>query len=93
MSKIAVVTGASRGIGLEFAKQFSADGWTVIGACRNPVSADELAGINGVEVHQLDVDHGESVQAMKVALGCRPIDVLINNAGIPSHTEGGIENM
>jgi NAD(P)-dependent dehydrogenase (short-subunit alcohol dehydrogenase family) len=83
-----LITGASRGIGLEFAKQFTADGWTVIAACRNPDSADQLAGVSGVEVHQLDVDNGQSVQAMKAALGDRVIDVLMNNAGIIGQRAG-----
>lgn len=77
-----LITGASRGLGLEFAKQFTDEGWTVIAACRNPANADALAGIAGIEVHPLDVDDGASVAALKNAIGDRPIDVLLNNAGI-----------
>ena len=32
-----LITGANRGLGLEFVKQYAADGWTVIGTCRNPI--------------------------------------------------------
>jgi NAD(P)-dependent dehydrogenase (short-subunit alcohol dehydrogenase family) len=83
-----LITGASRGIGLEFSRQFAGDGWTVIAACRNPASADQLAGIAGVEVHQLDVDNGDSVNALKAAIGDRPIDILLNNAGVIGQRAG-----
>jgi NAD(P)-dependent dehydrogenase (short-subunit alcohol dehydrogenase family) len=83
-----LITGASRGIGLEFARQFSADGWTVIAACRKPAGATELSAISGVEVHPLDVDDGESVTALKATIGERPIDVLMNNAGVIGQRAG-----
>lgn len=76
-----LVTGANRGLGLEYARQYAADGWQVIGTCRNPGSAEELAG-TGARVVQLDVADPTSVRAMKEAVGDAPIDVLINNAGI-----------
>lgn len=71
-----MITGASRGIGREFARQYEADGWSVIATCRDP-SASDLAG----EVHQLDVTDPDSVAALKAALQGRKIDILINNAG------------
>ena len=83
-----LVTGASRGIGLEFCRQFAADGWTVIAACRTPAGADQLKAIAGVEAHALDVDDGDSVSALKSAIGDRPIDVLMNNAGIIGQRAG-----
>ena len=83
-----LITGASRGIGLEFARQFNADGWTVIAACRDPAGAEQLNGIAGVEVHALDVDNAGSVTALKAAIGDRPIDVLMNNAGIIGQRTG-----
>ena len=83
-----LITGASRGIGLEFSRQFAADGWTVLAACRNPASAEQLSGIAGVDVHALDVDNADSVAALKAAVGDRPIDVLLNNAGIIGQRTG-----
>jgi NAD(P)-dependent dehydrogenase (short-subunit alcohol dehydrogenase family) len=83
-----LITGASRGIGLEFTRQFSGDGWDVIAACRNPSAAGDLNGMAGVEVHALDVDNGGSVTALKSALGGRSIDVLLNNAGIIGQRAG-----
>ena len=38
----ALITGANRGLGLEFARQYLADGWQVYAACRDPDSASEL---------------------------------------------------
>jgi NAD(P)-dependent dehydrogenase (short-subunit alcohol dehydrogenase family) len=83
-----LLTGASRGIGLEFSRQFAAEGWSVIAGCRNPAAADALSGISGVEVHPLDVDDGDSVAALNATIGDRPIDVLLNNAGIIGQRSG-----
>ena len=76
-----LITGANRGIGLELARQYSAAGWQVIGTARKPESADELRAIDA-EVLQLDVTDQESVDRLARDLADRPIDVLINNAGI-----------
>ena len=76
-----VVTGANRGIGLEFARQLTAAGATVIGTARRPDEADELHA-TGARVEQLDVADAASVTAFADRLGEIPIDVLINNAGI-----------
>ena len=76
-----LITGANRGLGLEFARQYAADGWRVIGTARNPQRADELNALS-VEVAQLDVASQASVDALAQLLERRPIDLLINNAGI-----------
>ncbi len=77
-----LITGASRGLGLEFARQYAADGWTVHAACRKPRAAAELGRIKGdVAVHKLDVTDGAAVAALAERLP-EPIDVLVNNAGI-----------
>ncbi len=76
-----LITGANRGLGLEFARQYAADGWTVIGTARRPAGAEELAALD-VEVMQLDVTDRESIAALAAALDGRAIDMLINNAGI-----------
>ena len=82
-----LVTGANRGIGLELVRQCVARGDHVIAACRDPAGAGELAelarGTDGhVEIHTLDVTGQASVAAFKATVGSRPIDILINNAGI-----------
>lgn len=76
-----LITGANRGLGLEFARQYAADGWNVIGTARSPGQADELNALS-VEVAQLDVTNPASVDALAESFAGRPIDLLINNAGI-----------
>ncbi len=76
-----LVTGANRGLGLEFARQYAADGWRVIACCRNPKDTPELKKIKA-EVHGLDVTSQDSIQHLAKALNGTPVDVLINNAGL-----------
>jgi NAD(P)-dependent dehydrogenase (short-subunit alcohol dehydrogenase family) len=84
-----LVTGANRGLGLEFARQYAGDGWKVYAACRDPGKADALGrlaiGSSGrVEVLAIDVADGQSVRAAAEKLAGVPIDVLVNNAGVGS---------
>lgn len=72
-----LITGASRGIGREFARQYEAAGWRVIATCRDPSKYD-LEG----EVFPLDVTDPDSVAALHRDLYGESIDLLINNAGI-----------
>lgn len=76
-----LITGANRGIGLELARQYAADGWQVIGTARRPEAATDLRA-TGARVVQLDVTDQESVSRMAKELADEPIDILINNAGI-----------
>ena len=77
-----LITGANRGIGLEMARQYADNGWEVIGTARQPDTADELNAIAGAETMELDVADEASVQRFAEALGDRPVDLFINNAGI-----------
>jgi NAD(P)-dependent dehydrogenase (short-subunit alcohol dehydrogenase family) len=82
-----LITGANRGLGLEFARQYAADGWRVIACARRPADATELnelaRGSGGrVTVHAVDVGEHEQVDALARELNGAPIDVLINNAGV-----------
>ena len=88
----AVVTGANRGLGLEFAKQLLAGGARVIGTARKPSEATELAAL-GATVATLDVADDDSVAAFAKTLEGKSIDLLINNAGGSGRaaTEGGID--
>lgn len=83
-----LITGASRGLGLEFSKQFVNDGWDVIATCREPEEAKLLRQIAVANIHQLDVDDQDSVESLKNTLGNLQIDVLLNNAGIIGQREG-----
>lgn len=78
----ALITGANRGLGLEFARQYAADGWAVIATCRNPDAADELNALSGVEIRRLDITDFAAVRDLADELAGRAIDVLVNNAGI-----------
>jgi NAD(P)-dependent dehydrogenase (short-subunit alcohol dehydrogenase family) len=80
-----LITGANRGIGLEFARQYAAEGADVIACCRAPDKAEALnalAKTTGLRVMALDVTSPKSVAALKTALAGRPIDIVINNAGV-----------
>lgn len=86
-----VVTGASRGLGREFAHQLLARGDTVIGTARRPRDAWGLRHL-GAEVEELDVADDKSVARFARRLAGRPVDVLINNAGRQSRL-GALESL
>ena len=78
-----LLTGAGRGIGLEFARQYAAEGWSVIATVRNEQAADALAGIDGdLRVEMLDMRDHEAVAGFGDGLLGKPLDLLIANAGM-----------
>lgn len=77
--KTVLITGCSSGYGLETARHFHAQGWTVIATMRTP-RADLLPQSDRIRVLALDVTRPDSIAAALAASG--PIDVLVNNAGI-----------
>jgi NAD(P)-dependent dehydrogenase (short-subunit alcohol dehydrogenase family) len=82
-----LVTGANRGLGLEFVKQYAEAGATVYACCRAPQNARALreasnASGGKVSLHGLDVGNASSIEALARDFGTTPIDILINNAGI-----------
>ena len=81
-----LITGANRGIGLEFARQYAAEGWDVIATARR--SSDELDGL-GVRVESLDLSDANGVADFPNKID-GPIDLFIANAGTshPKDTEG-----
>jgi NAD(P)-dependent dehydrogenase (short-subunit alcohol dehydrogenase family) len=81
-----LITGASRGLGLELTRQYAADGWNVIATARSPDDDADLLALaaehENIRIETLDVtDHAE-IEALASALAATPIDVLINNAGV-----------
>lgn len=91
-----VITGANRGIGLEFARQYAADGWRVVATARDPARAQALAEVPGVEIRALDVADPAAIAAFSRELGDERIDVLINNAGVmgppfPQQSKDGLD--
>ena len=84
MSKIVLVTGASRGIGLEAAKHFSKEGYKVIGTSRGDFNLCELIGDDSAISVQLDLMSKQSIKNLFVDLKSQDLlpSVLVNNAGI-----------
>jgi NAD(P)-dependent dehydrogenase (short-subunit alcohol dehydrogenase family) len=81
-----IITGANRGIGLEFTRQYAALGANVIATCRTPAQAPELIELQSryplLEVAQLDLTDYVSMDAFVADLEGRPVDILINNAAL-----------
>lgn len=81
-----MITGASRGIGFEFAKRYAEQGWDVIATARTPdddVPLQDLAKqYDTVRLETLDVTDHAGIDRLAAKLDGTPIDVLINNAGI-----------
>ncbi len=80
-----LITGANRGIGLEFTRQYLQQGWRVFACCRNPAAATELtkfANDEALEVVQMDVADLDSIDRVAAELKDIALDMLINNAGI-----------
>ena len=80
------VVGASRGLGLEFARQYAEAGWRVIATAREPRQADALRGV-AADVHALDVADLGAVRRLAHQLRDETIDLLVANAGVsgPRH--------
>lgn len=80
-----LVTGASRGLGLEFTRQYAAAGWQVLACARDPAGATALRGTAAssgrVSLHALDVEDHGSIDRLASQLADASIDVLINSAG------------
>jgi NAD(P)-dependent dehydrogenase (short-subunit alcohol dehydrogenase family) len=83
-----LITGANSGLGLEFARQYARQDWTVIATHRRSSVPESLAALMAehprVRVERMDVSSIDEVKALAVKLKGVPIDVLINNAGIYS---------
>jgi len=81
-----LITGANRGIGLELCKQYLAEGWEVHACCRKPKKANELKTLaekyKELTIHELDVTHDKQMDKLKKALKNKPVDILLNNAGV-----------
>ncbi|WP_456489550.1 SDR family oxidoreductase [Marinobacter nauticus] len=89
-SNVVVITGANRGIGLELARHYAAEGCEVIGVCRQ--SSEELAGVAGKVIDGVDVTTDAGIDKLKSSLAGKRISLLINNAGLLQDEQlGGID--
>lgn len=82
-----LITGANRGLGLELARQYAADGCRVFAVCRDPATAAKLRALAAqhpgqVTVHRADMQDFASIDALAQEMRGEPIDLLLNNAGI-----------
>ncbi|MFZ2540270.1 MAG: SDR family oxidoreductase [Gallionella sp.] len=85
--KTTLITGASRGVGLEFSRQYAADGWQVLACCRHPEKSDALNKLVArypelVKIYLLDVTDYMQIERLAQVLADYAVDLLINNAGI-----------
>ncbi len=87
-----LITGANRGLGLEFCRQYADAGWKFIACCRNPAQAAELNALRQshdfVQIEALDVADFSQIDGLSKTLLDASIDVLINNAGVYDDQRG-----
>lgn len=76
-----LITGANRGLGLEFARQYAAAGWRVLATVRDPLSG-RSASEAGAEVYVADVADISTLRRLKAALAGVSLDIVLNNAGV-----------
>ncbi|BAW79654.1 short-chain dehydrogenase/reductase SDR [Candidatus Nitrosoglobus terrae] len=86
-----LITGANRGIGLEFAKQYAETGWQVLACCRHPDKAETLNKLASqhtglFNIYALDITKFDQIEKLAIKLANQKIDLLLNNAGIYSDT-------
>ena len=90
-----LITGANRGIGLELARQYAAEGWRVFACCRNPEKSEALNKLAIqypalLKVYALEVTNHAQIESLAQTLSKEAIDLLINNAGVyPASDAGG----
>ena len=82
-----LVTGANRGIGLEYVRQYTAAGARVLACARIPGQSEDLIALAAksggkTTIHPLDVASAASIAHLVQELDGAPIDILINNAGV-----------
>ncbi len=90
--KTALITGANKGLGLEFVRQLKDLGFYIIACCRQPSAATELNQLAD-EIIKLDVTQDQDIAALKQKLNNKPIDLLINNAGISGDSAVTVGNI
>ena len=84
--KTVLITGANRGLGLEFCRQYAQAGWQVIACCRQPEKAKVLSQLandySTLRIVPLDIRNHQQRDAFAIELRQVAIDVLVSNAGV-----------
>ena len=90
--KTVLITGANRGLGLEFCRQYAQEGWQVIACSRQPDKAVALSQLASqyetVRCVTLDVQNHQQIDALATELNEVTIDVLVSNAGVYGDQHG-----
>lgn len=91
-NRLALVVGATRGIGLGVTKAFLANGWDVVATARDPDKATALQALHSshpgrVTIARLDVNEPVAVDGFAATLGAKVLDAALFNAGVagPEH--------
>jgi len=82
-----LIIGASRGLGLEFVRQYAADGWRVLATVRDPLKGRAVSDA-GAEVYVCDVGDCASIARLAATLVDTRLDVILHNAGIYGENQG-----
>ena len=86
LAETVLITGSSRGLGLEMTRQYAADGWNTIATARTPGDDAALQALaakhSNILIEKMDVTNHAEIDALANKLRTIPIDVIINNAGI-----------
>src|ERR1700704_4608639 len=78
-----LITGCDTGLGVEFARQYAAEGYRVFATCLDPTTAEAARAIKGdVRILKLDVSDLTAIDTLSAELKDEPIDILLRNAGI-----------
>ena len=91
------ITGANRGLGLEFTKQYSANNYKVFGCCRDLENATELMHLMKrfpyMKIFQGNISNQLELEAIAEELEQQPIDIIINNAGVFGNHQNTLEEI
>jgi NAD(P)-dependent dehydrogenase (short-subunit alcohol dehydrogenase family) len=86
-----LITGANRGIGLDFVRQYAERGYTVIATARKPEKAKALQAMavsnEKIIIEPLDVTDLEAIDGLAKKYQGQPIDILLNNAGVTGNPQ------
>ena len=81
-SRLALVVGASRGLGLGLAAELKRRGWSVVATVRDEAGRQRLEQVGGIEVETIEINDDAGIAALRRRLADRTFDLVFVNAGI-----------